>query len=143
MNNFIFSQTVRLFPPSVSYSSIILERADHLVIRTDFRESQFRPRNFPIFTRSYLRGGRGGGKNKSRNEVGAALRRLYVRRGRRPPTNGIVFYTVLLSLSTPEFGGSNKTFENGRQHATCKHEEARMTDPTSAKRLIDGSRRYS
>ena len=57
MNNFIFSQTVRLFPPSVSYSSIILERADHLVIRTDFRESQFRPRNFPIFTRSYLRWG--------------------------------------------------------------------------------------
>ena len=39
--------------------------------------------------------------------------------------------------SPPEFGRSNKTFENGRQHATCKH-GARMTKSTSAKRLIDG-----
>lgn len=44
--------------------------------------------------------------------------------------------SVSLSLSPPEFGRSNKTFENGRQHATCKH-EAHMTDATSAKRLIN------
>ena len=76
-----------------------------LVLVTHFRESQFRPRNFPIFTRSYLRwGGNGGGRAEegggrkdgakiSEGTESEPRRRLYV----RPPTNGIVFYMVLSS----------------------------------------------
>ena len=73
-----------------------------LVLVTHFRESQFRPRNFPIFTRSYLRWGGNGGAEGGGRKDGAKIsegteseprRRLYA----RPPTNGIVFYMVLSS----------------------------------------------
>ena len=33
----------------------------------------------------------------------------------------MVLSSRLLCPLSPEFGRSNKTFENGRQHATCKH----------------------
>ena len=44
-----------------------------LVLVTHFRESQFRPRNFPIFTRSYLRWGGNGGAEGGGRKDGAKI----------------------------------------------------------------------
>ena len=118
-----------------------------LVLVTHFRESQFRPRNFPIFTRSYLRWGGNGGAEGGGRKDGAKIsegtesepRRLYV----RPPTNGIVFYMVLSSplLSTPlpsrlSLGGPIKPL---RMADNTRHANTNpcMTDSTSAKTLIE------
>ena len=55
----VFNMTEFYFT-SVSYSSIILERVDHLVIRTDFKDSQkHAPQEFPdIHTKLFTMGKR-------------------------------------------------------------------------------------